>query len=119
MKIILPDGQHRRVKRSATDLEKQTDKGQMPQYLPLISVRTILPVARFICGKQISLWEGKDVCTSKAAATGTNDRPGGASRRKDSRSVAAPRDTSQEASGKLLGRLDTSGITEKRRKAGR
>jgi len=59
--IILPDGQHRMVPRSATDAGQRSEVTPAARCsLPLVSVRTILPVARFVRNKQIASGEGND-----------------------------------------------------------
>src|SRR5438874_12122756 len=46
--VLLPTGRRRSVPRSATDLERQADQASPASPLPAISVRTILPLARFV-----------------------------------------------------------------------
>ncbi|MHB8597324.1 MAG: hypothetical protein ACYDER_11000 [Ktedonobacteraceae bacterium] len=46
--VLLPTGRRRSVPRSATDLERQADQASPASPLPVISVRTILPLARFV-----------------------------------------------------------------------
>ncbi len=48
--VLLPTGRRRSVPRSATDLERQADQVSPDSSLPVISVRTILPLARFVQG---------------------------------------------------------------------
>src|SRR6266567_2431868 len=48
--VLLPTGRRRSVPRSATDLERQADQVSPDSPLPVISVRTILPLARFVQG---------------------------------------------------------------------
>src|SRR5437667_10852253 len=44
--VLLPTGRRRSVPRSATDLERPTEEASHDPPLPVISVRTILPLAR-------------------------------------------------------------------------
>jgi hypothetical protein len=46
--VLLPTGRRRSVPRSATNLERPTEKISHDPPLPVISVRTILPLARFV-----------------------------------------------------------------------
>jgi hypothetical protein len=48
--VLLPTGRRRSVPRSATDLECPRDQASHDPPLPVISVRTILPLARFVQG---------------------------------------------------------------------
>ena len=59
--IVLPDGQHRIVPCSATDLAHGFHAPRVGEDgLPLVSARTILPVAAFVKSKQAASWEGTD-----------------------------------------------------------
>jgi len=46
--VLLPTGRRRSVPRSATDLERLREEDTYDPPLPVISVRTILPLARFV-----------------------------------------------------------------------
>jgi hypothetical protein len=46
--VLLPTGRRRSVPRSATNLEHQAEHVPSDPPLPVISVRTILPLARFV-----------------------------------------------------------------------
>ena len=46
--VLLPTGRRRSVPRSATDLERPREEVSLDPPLPIISVRTILPLARFV-----------------------------------------------------------------------
>src|SRR2546421_4172193 len=46
--VLLPTGRRRSVPRSATDLQRPTEEASHDPRLPVISVRTILPLARFV-----------------------------------------------------------------------
>ena len=46
--VLLPTGRRRSVARSATDLERPREESSHDPPLPVISVRTILPLARFV-----------------------------------------------------------------------
>src|SRR5437660_4528325 len=48
--VLLPTGRRRSVPRSATDLERPAEQASHEPPLPVISVRTILPLARFVQG---------------------------------------------------------------------
>jgi hypothetical protein len=48
--VLLPTGRRRSVPRSATNLERPTEQTSHELPLPAISVRTILPLARFVQG---------------------------------------------------------------------
>jgi len=48
--VLLPTGRRRSVPRSATDLERPAEEASHDPPLPVISVRTILPLARFVQG---------------------------------------------------------------------
>ena len=48
--VLLPTGRRRSVPRSATDLERPAEEASPDPPLPVISVRTILPLARFVQG---------------------------------------------------------------------
>ena len=48
--VLLPTGRRRSVPRSATDLERPQEEASHDPFLPAISVRTILPLARFVQG---------------------------------------------------------------------
>jgi Family of unknown function (DUF5372) len=48
--VLLPTGRRRSIPRSATDLERPAEEAEHDPPLPAISVRTILPLARFVQG---------------------------------------------------------------------
>ena len=48
--VLLPTGRRRSVPRSATDLGRPAEEASHDPPLPVISVRTILPLARFVQG---------------------------------------------------------------------
>ena len=48
--VLLPTGRRRSVPRSATNLERPAEEVTPDPSLPVISVRTILPLARFVQG---------------------------------------------------------------------
>jgi Family of unknown function (DUF5372) len=48
--VLLPTGRRRSVPRSATDLERPVEQASHEPPLPVITVRTILPLARFVQG---------------------------------------------------------------------
>jgi hypothetical protein len=58
--IILPDGQHRVIARQSTSLGKLGKEVLPAPDLPLVSVRTILPVVRLLRDKRILLGEGNN-----------------------------------------------------------
>jgi hypothetical protein len=48
--VLLPTGRRRSVPRSATNLQRPAEEASHDPRLPVISVRTILPLARFVQG---------------------------------------------------------------------
>jgi hypothetical protein len=48
--VLLPTGRRRSVPRQATDLERPGEQASIHPPLPVITVRTILPLARFVQG---------------------------------------------------------------------
>ncbi|HEY6406401.1 MAG TPA: hypothetical protein VIY29_02925, partial [Ktedonobacteraceae bacterium] len=48
--VLLPTGRRRSVPRSATNLERPAEEVTPDPSLPVISVRSILPLARFVQG---------------------------------------------------------------------
>jgi hypothetical protein len=52
--VLLPTGRRRSVPKASTDLERSVEQASLHPPLPVISVRTILPLARFVQGlKQV------------------------------------------------------------------
>ena len=48
--VLLPTGRRRSVPKASTDLEHPVEQASLHPCLPVISVRTILPLARFVLG---------------------------------------------------------------------
>src|SRR5947209_11763485 len=46
--VLLPNGRRRSVPKASTDLERPVEQALLSPSLPVISVRTILPLARFV-----------------------------------------------------------------------
>jgi len=103
--LLLPDGQPRSVPRSATDFDGPTEQPPAARPLPLISVRTILPVAQLVQSMLLAIEEGhhdtstcptdQHTCTAASAvAQDTDYRPTDAVDRVRPASPAATRPTS-------------------------
>ena len=73
--IQLPNGQRRVVPRSATNLDANEFSESAVGDLPIISVRTILPVARFVQAKLRAPEEEKDGRSSSCVGTGSAKQP--------------------------------------------
>src|SRR5947209_9354356 len=63
--VLLPTGRRRSVPRSATDLERRQEEASHDPFLPVISVRTILPLAYFVQG----LKQAKEESHARQAAS--------------------------------------------------
>jgi hypothetical protein len=48
--VLLPTGRRRSVPKASTDLERSVEQASLHPPLPVISVRTILPLARLVQG---------------------------------------------------------------------
>jgi hypothetical protein len=59
--LLLANGQHRSVPRAATSLEATEEQQRQCRRLPLISIRTILPLSQFIRSKLLANEEEQDV----------------------------------------------------------
>ncbi len=115
--IELPDGQHRIVSRSSTDLETLTDSGVSLKDLPQISIRTILPIARFVCCKHTTPGEGKNVNASGIGSARRTERRRPAER-SASGIVAEAETRSSETTGEMLGQPDSPDEAAKDRRKG-
>jgi hypothetical protein len=73
--IQLPNGQRRVVPRSVTNLDANEFSESAVGDLPIISVRTILPVARFVQAKLRATEEEKDGRSSSCVGTGSAKQP--------------------------------------------
>ncbi len=63
--VLLPTGRRRSVPRSVTDLERPAEEASPDPPLPVISVRTILPLARFVQG--LGAWQRRKGMQSRAS----------------------------------------------------
>jgi hypothetical protein len=102
--IQLPNGRHRAVPRAATDLDAPPQPRPTPTDLPLISVRTILPLAHRVRAMVLAMED-----SHAAALTPTDtDQPatcyGGAQR--PASALAAPESAPPAATGRPPRRLD-------------
>jgi hypothetical protein len=63
--VVLPDGRHRWVPQKATDLNVLACEAKPNRDLPLVSVRTLLPLAEYVrarlstAGGAIVAWTGR------------------------------------------------------------
>ena len=48
VRVVLRDGRHRWIPQKATDLEEAACEGEPNRDLPLVSVRTLLPLAEYV-----------------------------------------------------------------------
>src|SRR5438477_9563126 len=48
IRVVLPDGRHRWIPQKATDLEEAACEARPNRDLPLVSVRTLLPLAEYV-----------------------------------------------------------------------
>ena len=69
--MVLPDGRHRWIPQKATDLEDVACEITPNRDLPLVSVRTLLPLAEYVRARLSAAKEGVDE-TSGAAADPTS-----------------------------------------------
>jgi hypothetical protein len=116
--IELADGQNRKIPRSSTDLEKRDDSSPSSNDLPLISIRTIIPITRFVCCKQIKPGEGNNANTSGTGAAGRTRR-GRPTARSASGVMAEVEVRSSEPTGEMLGQPNSPNeATKGRRKGG-
>lgn len=100
--IVLPDGQHRVVALQSTSLGSRNKKVLSASNLPLVSVRTILPIVRLLYDKGILRGEGNNDTRDENAADGRN--PGVWSVAESaSAALAKAGKRSQEAAGFQLG----------------
>jgi hypothetical protein len=95
--VLLPTGRRRSVPRSATNLERPAEETSHELPLPVISVRTILPLARFVQAlKQAKEEKHAEQAASSIPATGAD------STRADN--DLAPTSTEQPAATRLPSR---------------
>ena len=69
--MVLPDGRYRWIPQKATDLEDVACEVTPNRDLPLVSVRTLLPLAEYVRARLSAAKEGVDE-TSGAAADPTS-----------------------------------------------
>jgi len=100
--IVLPDGQHRRISREATNLGKRSEKVIPVPDLPFISVRTILPIVRLLQDKRTLLGEGNND-TRNDNTTDGRIREARPATESTSEALAAAGDRSPAATGFQLG----------------
>src|SRR5260370_3206287 len=83
--VLLPTGRRRSVPKASTDLERSVAQASLHPPLPVISVRTILPLARFVQGlKQVK----EERHAEQADALIQSSEPGSASSDNDLVSAA-------------------------------
>ncbi|MFL5706694.1 MAG: hypothetical protein ACJ8AG_28310 [Ktedonobacteraceae bacterium] len=95
--VLLPTGRRRSVPRSATDLERQADQALPDSPLPVISVRTILPLARFVQGFKQAKEERH---AEQAGSLVHSPEPGSASSANDLASTPADQPAATRLSGR-------------------
>ena len=100
--IVLPDGQHRVVPAKSTNLGKRSKKVLSASNLPLVSVRTILPVVRLLHDKALLHGEGNNDTRDENAADGRIP-PTWPGTESASTALAKAGNRSQEATGFQLG----------------
>lgn len=100
--IVLPDGQHRVVALQSTSLGKQNKEVLLDSNLPLVSVRTILPVVRLLRDKRILRGEGNNDNRDKNATDGRIQAALSVAE-STSAALAEAGNRSQEATGIQLG----------------
>ena len=62
IRVVLPDGQHRWVPQKATDLNVSACEATPNCDLPLVSVRTLIPLAEYVRARLISApWHSCDL----------------------------------------------------------
>lgn len=100
--IVLPGGQHRIISREATNLSERGTTLLEVAKLPLISVRTILSVVRFVRNQRILRGEGNNDTRNRHATDGRI--PGdGPAKETISEPLGGARNGRQTAAGFQLG----------------
>src|SRR5260370_3292080 len=95
--VVLPRGRRRSVPKASTDLERSVAQASLHPPLPVISVRTILPLARFVQGlKQVK----EERHAEQADALIQSSEPGSASSDNDLVSAPADQPTATRPSGR-------------------
>jgi hypothetical protein len=67
VQVVLPDGRHRWIPQKATDLEDAACETRPNRDLPLVSVRTLLPLAEYVRARLSAAREGVDETSGPAA----------------------------------------------------
>jgi hypothetical protein len=67
IRVVLPDGRHRWVPQKATDLNVSACEARPNRDLPLVSVRTLIPLAEYVRARLSALGERFDDTSGHAA----------------------------------------------------
>src|SRR6266567_2165846 len=67
IRVVLPDGRHRWVPQKATDLNVSTCEARPNRDLPLVSVRTLIPLAEYVRARLSALGERFDETSGHTA----------------------------------------------------
>src|ERR1700730_17455995 len=67
IRVVLPDGRHRWVPQKATDLDVSTCETRPNRDLPLVSVRTLIPLAEYVRARLSALGERFDETSGHTA----------------------------------------------------
>ena len=67
IRVVLPDGRHRWVPQKATDLNVSACEARPNRDLPLVSVRTLLPLAEYVRARLSALGERFDETSGRTA----------------------------------------------------
>jgi hypothetical protein len=65
--VVLPDGRHRRVPQKVTDLDVSACEARPNRDLPLVSVRTLIPLAEYVRARLSALGERFDETSGHTA----------------------------------------------------
>ena len=104
--LLLANGQHRSVPRATTSLEATVEQQRQRRRLPLISIRTILPLSQFIKSKLLTNKEEQDVPANNNPETGlisSSDKQSRIDKSPLSEALAPVRVTSSAASDSTVG----------------
>jgi hypothetical protein len=67
IRVVLPDGRHRWVPQKATDLDVSACEARPNRDLPLVSVRTLIPLAEYVRARLSALGERFDETSGHTA----------------------------------------------------
>src|SRR6188472_2661461 len=67
IRVVLPDGRHRWVPQKATDLDVSACEARPNRDLPLVSVRTLIPLAEYVRARLSDLGERFDETSGHTA----------------------------------------------------